>query len=132
MERSIAFYRAVGFDIPPGAIWSTASGAHHVTLRMPDGFELALDSQPLAETYNAGWRKPPTPGGRVTIGCRLANAEAVDAAFERLAALGHPALQPPYDAFWGSRYAVVADPDGNPVGLMGPPDAARRGQPPAL
>ena len=44
-------------------------------------------------------------------------------------------LQPPFDAFWGARYAIVEDPDGNPVapdqpGRSGPPlAAARRSEP---
>ena len=133
MERSIAFYRAVGFDIPPDAIWATESGAHHVVMRMADGFELALDSGRLAETYNAGYREADgNASGRVVIGVRLADAEAVDATFERLFADGHAAMQPPYYTFWGSRYAIVADPDGNHVGLMGPPEAEHRGKPPAI
>ena len=32
--------------------------------------------------------------------------------------------QEPYDAFWGARYAVVSDPDGNGVGIMSPVDDA--------
>ena len=43
-----------------------------------------------------------------------------------LAAEGVPVQQEPYDAFWGARYAVVSDPDGNAVGIMSPVDAARR------
>jgi hypothetical protein len=38
--------------------------------------------------------------------------------------------QPPFDAFWGARYAIVADPDGNDVGLMSPIDESRRTWPP--
>ena len=34
--------------------------------------------------------------------------------------------QEPYDAFWGARYAVVSDPDGNGVGIMSPIDPAQR------
>lgn len=34
------------------------------------------------------------------------------------------------DAFWGARFAVVADPDGNEVGLMSPIDEERRRWPP--
>jgi uncharacterized glyoxalase superfamily protein PhnB len=37
-----------------------------------------------------------------------------------------PVQQPPYDAFWGARYAVVSDPDGNAVGIMSPIDPDRR------
>ena len=44
MEKSIAFYRLIGVDIPESAIWRTSTGAHHVQVRMPSGFELELDS----------------------------------------------------------------------------------------
>jgi uncharacterized glyoxalase superfamily protein PhnB len=40
--------------------------------------------------------------------------------------------QPPYDTFWGARYAIVEDPHGNHVGLMSPSDPARKSAPPAL
>ena len=43
-----------------------------------------------------------------------------------LTAAGYAGSQPPYDAFWGARYAIVEDPDGNDVGLMSPIDAQRR------
>ena len=43
---------------------------------------------------------------------------------------------PPFDAFWAARYAVVADPDGNDVGLMSlwrnPAGHGRRSHPPRL
>lgn len=132
MERSIAFYRALGVAVPEDAIWRTETGAHHVVMRMPGGFELALDSRPLAERYNAGWRPVDGDGSRTVMSFRLADAAAVDAAYARLVGLGHASAQRPYDTFWGSRYAIVADPDGNHVGLMGPADDARRGPPPAI
>ena len=47
-----------------------------------------------------------------------------------LTGAGYAGQQPPYDAFWGARYAVVEDPDGNPVGLMSPLDPAYRSAPP--
>jgi uncharacterized glyoxalase superfamily protein PhnB len=131
MDRAIAFYRAVGMDIPDDAIWRTETGAHHVVMRMPDGFELALDSEALAVTYNAGWRDDAT-GSRTVMSFRLDDAAAVDATYERLVADGNPSAQPPYYTFWGSRYAIVADPDGNHVGLMSPPDPAHRGAPPRI
>ncbi len=132
MEKSIAFYRAVGLDIPDADIWRTDTGAHHVVMRMPDGFELALDSQALAATYNAGWRETASDGSRIVLGFRLDSAAQVDATYQRLVAFGSDGCQPPYYTFWGSRYAIVADPDGNHVGLMSPPDAGRRGRPPNI
>ena len=132
MERSIAFYRALGLDIPDDAVWRTDTGAHHVVMKMPDGFELALDSVPLAETYNAGWRAFRGEGNRTVMSFRYADAAEVDATYEKLVGLGHESAQPPYYTFWGSRYAIVADPDGNHVGLMSPPDRAHRGVPPNI
>ena len=38
--------------------------------------------------------------------------------------------QPPNDAFWGSRYAVVVDPNGNRIGLKSPVEDAFRSTPP--
>ncbi|HZA78108.1 MAG TPA: VOC family protein, partial [Acidimicrobiales bacterium] len=52
--------------------------------------------------------------------------EAVDELYAKVAAAGYASRQPPYDAFWGARYAVVADPEGNDVGLMSPIDPERR------
>ena len=48
-----------------------------------------------------------------------------------LAAEGVAVQQEPYDAFWGARYAVVSDPDGNAVGIMSPVDDAFRSEPPS-
>lgn len=132
MDRSIAFYRLIGLDIKDDAIWRTASGAHHVVMRMPDGFELALDSEKLATVYNAGWRSPSGGGSRTVISFRLGDAAAVDETCQRATAAGHRTSQPPYYTFWGSRYAIVVDPDGNHVGFMSPPDPAHKSAPPNI
>ena len=132
MTRSIEFYRAIGLDVPESTVWRTESGAHHVVMKMPDGFELALDSHALAKSYNAGWRQFKGEGNRSVISFRYADAEEVDSVFERVVALGHGTSQAPFYTFWGSRYAIVVDPDGNHVGLMSPPDRAHRGAPPKI
>ena len=132
MEKSIAFYRLIGLDLPDSAIWRTQTGAHHVVMRMPDGFELALDSHALAEVYNAGWHPTSATGSRTVMSFRLQDATAVDDTYQRMTDAGHDGAQPPYYTFWGSRYAIVVDPDGNHVGLMSPPDKAHRGEPPNI
>lgn len=132
MTRSIEFYRAIGLEIPDDTVWSTDTGAHHVVMKMPDGFELALDSHALAEDYNAGWRPFQGEGNRSVMSFRYADAEEVDRTFEHVVSLGYGTSQPPYYTFWGSRYAIVVDPDGNHVGLMSPPDRAHRGAPPKI
>jgi catechol 2,3-dioxygenase-like lactoylglutathione lyase family enzyme len=131
MEATLAFYRALGMDIPEEAVWRTASGAHHVDLKMSSGFTLHFDSAPLARVYDCGWK---------AHGCR--DADRVDLP-RPLARRGRPAPREaprpappvraaPYDTFWGARYAIVEDPDGNHVGIMSRSDPARRRAPPDL
>jgi uncharacterized glyoxalase superfamily protein PhnB len=50
----------------------------------------------------------------------------VDRICRRVVDGGFACRQPPFDAFWGARFAVVADHDGNQFGLMSPIDEGRR------
>jgi catechol 2,3-dioxygenase-like lactoylglutathione lyase family enzyme len=72
-----------------------------------------------------------TPGraGCAVIGFKVLDRERVDELYSELTAFGYVGQQPPYDAFWGARYAIVEDPDGNPVGIMSPVDPDRRSRP---
>jgi len=95
---------------------------------MPNGIGFDLDSVKLAKSYNEGWEGESGNG----VGFSLPSREAVDERYERMTDAGYVGLQPPYDAFWGARYAVVEDPDGNHVGLMSPQGPLRRSVPPSL
>ena len=125
MASSVEFYRRLGVTVPDG---EAASGLH-VQLRMPSGFSLELDTGESASWWHAGWRAD--PGSVAVVVCfALESRAAVDATYADLTGAGHVGRQPPFDAFWGARYAIVADPDGNDVGLMSPMDEARRFWPP--
>ena len=130
VEKTVAFYRLLGVKIPKSAIWQTATGMHHVRVAI-GGMELAFDSTGLAKAYNKSFRGL-KGGGNIVIGFSVATRRAVDAAYAKMTRAGYKGLQPPFDAFWGARYAIVADPDGNPVGLMSPVDAKKRSPGPAL
>jgi uncharacterized glyoxalase superfamily protein PhnB len=65
----------------------------------------------------------------VVLGFSFPSREAVDERYADLVGAGYVGRQPPYDAFWGARYAVVQDPDGNDVGLMSPVDPTKRSVP---
>jgi hypothetical protein len=54
----------------------------------------------------------------------------VDETYTEITGAGYTGRQPPYDASWGAQYAIVEDPDGNPVGLMSLIDATRKSWPP--
>lgn len=124
MDAMAAFYEKLGVDLREGTSeWS----AHHRNTGVIDGVDFDLDSASFASVWNAGW-----PGGRgVVLSFRVDDRASVDQVYEELTRAGCEGQQPPYDAFWGVRYAVVSDPDGNAVGIMSPVDEVRRTAPPA-
>ena len=121
---AVAFYKLLGVDIAPTVPgWETFDAHHRNAMTTEGGAEFELDSTVFAPHFNAGW-----PAGRagVIIGFRVLERADVDAAYVRLVEAGHRGMQPPFDAFWGARYAIVEDPDGNAVGVMSEMDRARR------
>jgi uncharacterized glyoxalase superfamily protein PhnB len=134
VEASIAFYRRLGVDIPEERVWRTPSGIHHVSAAEAESgsIHLDLDSAGFAGLWNRGWQGRQDLGGKIVLGFKLRSREAVDAVYADLTGAGHKGLQPPYDAFWGSRYAVVEDPDGIAVGLMSPASPEFRAAPPEI
>jgi uncharacterized glyoxalase superfamily protein PhnB len=125
MSASLDFYRQLGVAVPGSA----AAAGRHMQLRMPGGFSLELDTAESARLWHAGWRADPA-SVRVVIGFSLPTREVVDERYAAPTSAGYAGRQPPFDAFWGARYAIVADPDGNDVGLMSPLDESRRTWPP--
>jgi catechol 2,3-dioxygenase-like lactoylglutathione lyase family enzyme len=125
MAASLDFFRRLGVAVPQGEY----AGDAHVQLRMPGGFSLELDTAESARLWHAGWRADPASAG-VVVGFSLPSREAVDEGYAELTAAGYTGRQPPFDAFWGARYAIVADPDGNDIGLMSPMEDSRRTWPP--
>lgn len=124
MEAMAEFYSRLGIRIElPPPDWAP----HHRSSGGQPGWDLDLDSQQFAAVWNGGW----TGGTGIVLGFRVDSRDEVDRLFRHLTDHGHAAQQPPYDAFWGSRYAVVTDPDGNAVGIMSPADPAQRTAPPS-
>jgi uncharacterized glyoxalase superfamily protein PhnB len=125
MAASLEFYRRLGVaaaDVTPDAV--------HAQLKMPGGFSLELDTAESVRIWHAGWRADPSQV-KAVLGIMLASREVVDQRYAELTDAGYTGRQPPFDAFWGARYAIVADPDGNDVGLMSPIDESRASMPPA-
>ncbi len=108
VDAAVAFYRRLGVEIPDSIVWRTASDAH------------------------AAWREGAEPVSRNVLGFSVSTREAVDECYEAMIQAGYRGLQPPYDAFWGARYAIIEDPDGNHVGVMSPLDPGRRSAGPSL
>ena len=122
MAASLAFYERLGLR-PNG----TPDGAH-AEASLPGGLSIEWDSAEFASVWDSGARGP--AAGSSVLGFSLPARQAVEYLYADLTAAGYHGRQRPYDAFWGSRYAIVDDPDGNGVGLMSPIDADQRHWPP--
>ena len=124
MDAAVDFYRRLGLEIPDTLPeWQS----HHRTAETSGEVDLELDSTAFTPDWNAGW---PASQPGIVVGFRVASREDVDDLYEELTSAGHRGEQPPYDAFWGARYAIVEDPSGNAVGLMSPIDPSLRAAPP--
>ena len=129
IRETIAFYRLLGIEVPDPPL-AKSGEPFHVNCDAGGDTDLDLDSDAFARVWNENWRGRTDLGGRVVVGFHVDTREQVDQVYEKLTQAGHKGLQPPWDAFWGSRYAIVEDPNGIAVGLMSPRDSAKGYWPP--
>ncbi len=131
IAASLAFYGRLGVAIPADAAWAPAGVPHHASFEVPGGGHIEVDSIAMTRSFDPGWQEP-GPSSRTVVQFSLPSAEAVDTKFAELTAAGYGGHVAPFDGFWGARYAIVEDPDGNHVGMMSPVDPAKRSAPPEL
>jgi uncharacterized glyoxalase superfamily protein PhnB len=127
VQRGITFYRLLGvtFDDLAPSEWTP----HHANGVAENGVRVELDSVAFAKQWNPGLDD--TKLGSATIPFfHVPAREEVDRVYARVMAAGHASRKEPEDAFWGARYAIVADPDGNSVGIMSAIDESMRRPPP--
>jgi catechol 2,3-dioxygenase-like lactoylglutathione lyase family enzyme len=115
MAASLAFYRRLGLDIP-----DDADQQPHVNVEVGGGLQLAFDTEDTIRSFDKDWARPVGAGHRMALAFECGSPEDVDAAWAELTGAGYDGHLEPWDAFWGMRYAVVHDPDGNPVDLFAP------------
>ncbi len=122
MHAALAFYRLLGLspdEVPDGS---------HAEAGLPGGLTIEWDTAESAARWDSG--SPGPGGGSIVLGFSVQDRHAVDELFAKLTAAGYHGRQRPFDAFFGARYAIVDDPDGNGVGLMSPVDDEHRHWPP--
>lgn len=130
-ESSLAFYRLLGVDLPDGAIFRNGAEILHIS-GPNDGCiepDFDIDSQSFAMSWIRDWQGRKDLAGKVVVSFKVHSRQDVDEIYADLIGAKHPSLQPPFDAFWGARYAVVEDPDGIAVGIMSPTSEGFRSQP---
>ena len=112
MAKSLAFYRRLGLDIP-----AEADSEPHVDVTLAGGLRLAWDTVGTIQSFDPEW-SPPTGGPPVGLAFLCADPAEVDSTYAALVDAGYDGHKEPWDAFWGQRYAIVHDPDGNSVELF--------------
>ena len=114
MARSLAFYRQLDLELPPDA-----DQQPHVETTLPGGLRLAWDTVETIRSFDPDWAAP-SGGSRVALAFGLGRPADVDQTYDKLVSLGYDGHKQPWDAFWGQRYALIHDPDGNSVELFAP------------
>ncbi len=111
MVASMAFYRLLGFE---------PDETEHFSRITTPGGNVEFGGYALTRGYDPAFREPSGSVPACALQFSLESRDAVDATHARLVAAGYHSALAPIDAFWGSRYAEIDDPDGNIVGLHSP------------
>jgi catechol 2,3-dioxygenase-like lactoylglutathione lyase family enzyme len=113
MGKSLAFYRRLGLDVP-----ADADKEPHVEAALPGGLKIAWDTIDTIRSFDPDWQPAQGGGPKIGLAFRCDSPAEVDATYRDLTGAGYEGHKEPWDAFWGMRYAVVHDPDGNGVDLF--------------
>ena len=109
LVATVRFYRLVGLQIPD-------TTEDHIDVTTPGGVRVMFDALELIKQLDPEWVKP--AGHPIALAFRCINSKEVDEVYGRITSAGFKGKTPPFDAFWGQRYATVLDPDGNAVDLF--------------
>ena len=129
LDATVAFFRRLGIKMRD-PIRTAAGQPFHANGESGSGALLEADSSAFARVWNESWKGESNLSGRIVIGLRVTSRDEVDHRYSEIVEAGHKGLQPPFNAFWGARYAIVEDPNGLAVGLMSPIDDGHRSPPP--
>ena len=113
MASALAFYRLLGLEIPDGQ-----DDEPYVEFTSASGYRISWNTVAMVKEIDPTWQEP--TGHRMSLAFKCDSPAEVDAAYASIVGAGHHGHKEPWDAFWGQRYAVVVDPDGNNVDLFAP------------
>lgn len=108
MAASLAFYRRLGLDIPPGE-----DAKRFVLHRMPSGVSLFWDTV-FADAHDSS-RVAPAAGYQIMLEFFLGSDAAVDGTYAELTQAGYFGRSAGRRTEFGPYSALVDDPDGNVV-----------------
>lgn len=113
IAESLRFYRLLGLEIA-----EPEANEDHVEAKLTNGLRIAWDSLSLMKQLDSDWVA--RTGHRIGLAFLCDNPAAVDATYATILEAGFKSKTPPWNAFWGQRYAQVLDPDGSVTDLFAP------------
>ena len=111
MGAALRFYRILGLESP-----ANSEREPYVEVITPNGYRISWNSLEMIKSIDPKWVEP--VGQRISLAFKCDSPAEVDGLYERIVQSGYRGHKPPWDAFWGQRYAQVVDPDGNLVDLF--------------
>jgi len=113
VERSLSFYGLLGLAVP-----EYDPKEDHFQCELGGGVSLMWDTVALIQQITPGYVHG--SGSSIGLAFQCETPAQVDEVYSRIIAAGFKSEKAPWDAFWGQRYAVVQDPDGNATSLYAP------------
>lgn len=113
MAAALRFYRLLGLEIPEGR-----EGESYVEAATRDGLRISWNHIDMVKRIDPDWVEP--AGQRIGLAFLCDSPAEVDRRYAEIVAQGYRGHKEPWDAFWGQRYAIVLDPDGNALDLFTP------------
>jgi catechol 2,3-dioxygenase-like lactoylglutathione lyase family enzyme len=113
MDRSLEFYRRLGLAVP-----QESEGQPHIEVKMQGDFTLFFDTRTIPREHPAVGEAEEKPRGAI-FEYYLKTQAAVEAKYAELLGYGYQSYHAPFIFSNGMCFALVEDPDGNPILLSG-------------
>lgn len=110
IDKTISFYELLGFSFGE----PTPDKKHVESISEGTSIRLMIDSQEVIKEIIG---EAPKPSNHSGFAIQYSSPGEVDTVVAKIKAAGFAVVKEPWDAFWGQRYAVVADPDNYKVDL---------------
>jgi uncharacterized glyoxalase superfamily protein PhnB len=105
LEKTARFYSLLGFIFPTVGPQAT----HLESISSASEVRLVIDDSAMVKSIMG---KNPAPPAHSSFAMKCTSPGQVDVAVVAIRKAGFVVVTEPWDAFWGQRYAIVADPDG--------------------
>lgn len=109
IKKAVEFYETLGFKM------IDSSSEDYIELDN-NGVRISLNTAKMV-TSIYGY-EPVTVGDKIELAFLCDSTIEVDALYNKMVTAGYESFKAPWDAFWGQRYAIIKDIDGNLLSLF--------------